>query len=453
MAGGLAKQKTDVPVNSLGGRIRQARMEARLSLAAVAKNDFSRAFLNQVELGRSRPSPKNLKIIAERLGRPMAFFMQDQEEQVVAAQNEYLLVEAQIALMKGEQLAVVKLLDPPTVAAMPLPDRMVAQLYRAEALVHLRRGSEALDSLGGVLEFMEKSGSAIQVTRGLDALGGAYAVSNRLEEALGAYERARREYDRAQLEEPDLLARIMSHIASTYLQMGQSERAVAAYEAGLESTEHFLDLPRRAHLYDGLAFSYHQAGNLLGALEYARKAVRIFEQLHHIRLAARLQHNMAEILVNLDRLNEAETLYRRAIDSARQAEVWEQVPLSLASLADLSLRRNRLEDATRLVEEGVREARKLGIPAPLAACQRVAARLARSRQDWAASDAAFEEAIKAYGDAALVEYLAEAHSEYASSLRERGELARAAAHFEEAYEIRRSGPRSVKAEAQASTSA
>jgi tetratricopeptide (TPR) repeat protein len=83
----------------------------------------------------------------------------------------------------------------------------------------------------------------------------------------------------------------------------------------------------------------------------------------------------------------------------------------------------------------------------------VAARLARSRQDWAASDAAFEEAIKAYGDAALVEYLAEAHSEYASSLRERGELARAAAHFEEAYEIRRSGPRSVKAERQASTSA
>src|ERR671937_240254 len=40
----------------LGARIRKARAELGLSLAAVAQNDFSRAFLNQIELGHARPA-------------------------------------------------------------------------------------------------------------------------------------------------------------------------------------------------------------------------------------------------------------------------------------------------------------------------------------------------------------------------------------------------------------
>ena len=45
----------------LGRRIRQARQELGLSLAAVAGDDFSRAFLNQIELGRAQPSTQNLR--------------------------------------------------------------------------------------------------------------------------------------------------------------------------------------------------------------------------------------------------------------------------------------------------------------------------------------------------------------------------------------------------------
>jgi tetratricopeptide (TPR) repeat protein len=105
------------------------------------------------------------------------------------------------------------------------------------------------------------------------------------------------------------------------------------------------------------------------------------------------------------------------------------------------------------VAEGVREARRLGAVSALAACQRVAGRLAHRREDFAASDEAFNEAIGAYAESNRVDLLAEAHGEYASCLRERGELAPAAAHFEQAYEVRRSGLPSVKQERQESSSA
>jgi tetratricopeptide (TPR) repeat protein len=330
---------------------------------------------------------------------------------------------------------------------------MTAQLYRGEAFVELRRGADALQALEGVLEYFHRVGPPERLVRALDALGGACWAAHRIEEAVSAYDRARKAYESAQIEEPDLLARVMGHMAAAHQHVGRHDQAIAAYEAGLAATEKYLDLPRRGHMYEGLAFSYYQAGNSIGALEYARKALRIFEQLHQLRVAARLQHNMAEIVVGMKRPAQAEQLYRRAIALARQAEYWELVPLSLAALAGIALQRGHAEAANDLLIEGLAEARKLNTPGPLAACLRVAARLAHGRQDWAGSEASFEEAIRAYGDAALIEYLAETHSEYASCLRERGELARAATHFEQAYELRRSGTRSVKVDRQESSGA
>ncbi len=435
------QRRSDVPIDTLGGRVRHARLERGLSLAAVAQKDFSRAFLNQVELGRSRPSPKTLRLIAERLGRPVEYFLQDEAEHVTAAQTAYLLSEAELALLKREPGAALRLLDSEALARMPWPHRMKGLLYRAEALVSLARGAEALEALAEAVPHFQRIGSPSEHVRALDALGGAYWTSFRLEEALSTYDHARQTYEGAQIEEPDLLAKILGHMAAIHQEAGRYDEAIAAYEAALTATEHLLDLPRRGVIYEGLAASYHQAGNDVTALEYVRKALRIFEQLHQVRMTGRLQHNTAEILVSLNRPKEAEQLFRDAIATARQAEAAELLPLSLAALADVVLKRGAIEEASSLANEAVAEARRLNIPGLLAGALRVTARISHARRDWATSDGAFAEAIAAYEQGARYEYLALAHSDYASCLRERGELARAAEHFERAYQVRSFGGR------------
>ena len=63
-------------LDSLGGRIRRLREERGMSLAKVAGGDFSRAFLNQVELGKSQPSTRVLRVIANRLGAPVEYLLE-----------------------------------------------------------------------------------------------------------------------------------------------------------------------------------------------------------------------------------------------------------------------------------------------------------------------------------------------------------------------------------------
>jgi transcriptional regulator with XRE-family HTH domain len=62
-------------------RVREARREAGLSLAQVARDDISRTFLHFVEHGRSRPSKEVLALIAKRTGRPISYFVVPPAEQ------------------------------------------------------------------------------------------------------------------------------------------------------------------------------------------------------------------------------------------------------------------------------------------------------------------------------------------------------------------------------------
>src|SRR5216683_8257073 len=98
----------DAPAGELGARIRKARHERGLSLAAVAGDDFSRAFLSQVELGRARPSTRTLQIIAERLQRPIEYFLQDPGDSSIAL--EVVLIEAANRLTQGDAVGARSLM-------------------------------------------------------------------------------------------------------------------------------------------------------------------------------------------------------------------------------------------------------------------------------------------------------------------------------------------------------
>src|SRR5436190_880042 len=60
---------------TLGQRIRKLRRERGMTLQQVAGEDFSRAFLHQVETGRSQPSTRVLRMIADRLGAPIDYLV------------------------------------------------------------------------------------------------------------------------------------------------------------------------------------------------------------------------------------------------------------------------------------------------------------------------------------------------------------------------------------------
>lgn len=124
---------------TLGERIRKLRAERGLSLAKVAQDDFSRAFLNQVELGKAQPSTRVLRVIAGRLGTHVDYLL---EGRLPALDRELALERARILLLRGRPRQALATLD--EVVGADWPVSTDADLARAQALKALGRDDDAL---------------------------------------------------------------------------------------------------------------------------------------------------------------------------------------------------------------------------------------------------------------------------------------------------------------------
>jgi len=116
-----------------------------MSLAKVCGGDFSRAFLNQIELGRSQPSTRVLRVIAGRLGTEVDYLLEGHQ---VRLDREIAVEKGRVLVARGEfrraLLAVRPVLD-----SHDWPLGTDARLCQAEALNALGRGEEAREITRG----------------------------------------------------------------------------------------------------------------------------------------------------------------------------------------------------------------------------------------------------------------------------------------------------------------
>jgi len=60
---------------AIGKNVRQARIERNMSQRELAGTSLSRALIGHIEHERVRPSVKTLAILAERLDKPLSYFL------------------------------------------------------------------------------------------------------------------------------------------------------------------------------------------------------------------------------------------------------------------------------------------------------------------------------------------------------------------------------------------
>src|SRR2546426_1024241 len=88
------------------GSVKQARMEAGMSLGQVANGVVSRTAIYFVETGKAKPSIETLRLIAEGTGRPLDFFLGHE------ASAAYLLEDPHALRLAERGLEICRSLQP-----------------------------------------------------------------------------------------------------------------------------------------------------------------------------------------------------------------------------------------------------------------------------------------------------------------------------------------------------
>ena len=413
--------------------MRQARSEAGLSLAGVARGDLSRTAIFLIETGKSNPTLPTLELIAERTGKPVDYFLDD-EVPAAGAGIDFLQIEQ---LLASEDFERVKELTAHHLAVR-LSRAETARLRFLKGQAHIRQADAdgAAPLLAGARDYYE---SVTDRAMAVECLSWEVHVPFLLEDpnalafAEGALLRCR------QLKPVPLMTevRILSRIAGIHAFNKGWPEAVRIYEDVVERLGPLRDLNRMAKVYGELGSAYRELGQPELAARYSQKSIALNEMLRDQYATAAAENNLALALMNMSNYTSAE----QHLD--RSTEIFESLGRDrgrselLLSYTELHLMRGRLDAAEKSGTEARELSARLHENATEAQAHEWLGRIAAARGDQQTTDAEFAMAIAKLANLNLVERLVRAHAAYAQILEDRGDLQAANQHLKEVVALNR----------------
>jgi tetratricopeptide (TPR) repeat protein len=401
----------------------------------VAGDDFTRAFLNQIELGQSRPSTQNLRIIAQRLQKPIEYFLEDPGDSTAAL--ELALAEAEMGLHQGEAARSETLMTSLLARSLPGDLRTRVQLTLAAARIKQGRPQDAMSVLEEAIAAAERAQWHQLLVELYDRMGSVHYLLRRPHAAGQWFDQALKRYQSSGLEDPVLKARILGHQANLHYVAGQPIEAIASYELAIAAAQPVLDMPALAGIYEGLALSFQQTGQYARALAYAQKGLRIFETLRDVRMAGQLRLNMGDMMLQQGRAVEAERLFSEGAEHLRRIGDRELLPHLVAGMAESALERKDPARASELIDEALDLATRSTDPLATVAVHRVAGRVAHANGKRQPAHRHFTRALELASSIDNPDLRARVTYDFARVLEAEGDAAQAALHFRQAYEAGR----------------
>ena len=429
------------------GSVRQARLEAGLTLEQVAQGEVSRAAIHLVETGKARPSMRTLEHIAQRTGKPIAFFLEDgggaPRRRVRGSATDPGLDHLEQLAVGGEWRALRD-----TAYGMLLPARganeeALVRYYLGLAQVELKDAEGALDNFRRARTLFQEVGDRWMVVECMDGeAGGLYMLERR--EALELAEAALRECRKLNPVPLSTEVRILGHIGAIQLTHHQWAKAVAFYEEAVRAAGALRDLSRLARMYNDLSVAYQEMGNLTRAASYSHKALALYGMQQDHKSMALTENNLGLVLMKQGDLEAAERHISGSLAIFDQLQVERGKSHVLLSMGELYLHREAFAQAKDYITQALELAQRLGESMTAALALQFLGRLAARARDDARTDQLFTQAIALLSALGVTERLAECEAQYAELLGARGEKDLAIEHWRRAMAV--SHPHAVQAD-------
>lgn len=396
-------------------------------MAGVARNDLSRTAIFLIETGKSNPTLPTLELIAERTGKPVEFFLDD-ELPVSGTNIDFIEIEHYLAT--DDFAKVIELTAGHLERRQPRAE--TARLRYLQAVAYLRQADaeHAAPLLTAAREYYEAAG---EKALAVECLSWEVHIPFLLEdpEALAFAEAALERCRKLKPSSNSAEVRILSRIGGIHAFNRQWSEAVRCYEEVVELLGSVRDMNKMAKVYGDLAMAYREMGNPQLSARYSEKSIAIHEMLRDQRSIANAENNLALALMNMRSYGAAEEHLKRSLGLLEAIDRERGKSHVLLSFAELHYYRSELEKAQHFATQGLDLARRLDERATEAEAHQWLGRVAAAEGDAPATDREFESALEILGNLKLGERLVQAHAAYAQILEERGDLQGANYHLKQ----------------------
>lgn len=421
-----------VPAAILGAHLRNRRKALHMSQHQLGGGDFSPSYVSAVERGKIRPSLKALYILADRLGEPVTYFLQDEETARTVDVIDEAITAASIALYQGRPEQAIASLSAFAAADMPAEVQVRRSLCLGRAYLQLQRGQEALQECDAALRVADLAGNAQLAAYARLYQGEAYYQQQQVGLALESHRRCLQAISEGAIQDVDYCLRVYESIGRDLMYLGQYKDAVLLEPAARAAAE-------GASTLSALGASYWQTAQELQeasapqARQFAQESLAVYKYLDVLGASAQLRSTYGAIL---NEAGESEAAEKAFIAARTAGERIGNEPVAISAsirLSEIYNHRNSPAEAERLAQEAIAQAGRLGNPAIEGQGLLTLAQLytAQGRRDEAKQS--FAAALAKLELAGAYELLSRAYFRFGQALVSWGETANGSAYLEKAY--------------------
>src|SRR2546423_3313632 len=401
-------------MNSVGERLRQARLARGLTQEQLARGVATKGFISQVECNRATPSLAKLRLIAERLGLPLGHSPGDHSPRDLI----YRRRSAELGVGANDPARALALLEEAGPIIRTANERADLQRIRGMALDALERLPEALVAL--------QTAAADAPADDPELNGAIYTeiatVLNEQEQFNVAVEAGRRDLlwlDRSKQADPAQRARELTNLGRSCWGLGQLEQAHQFSLQALEAATDAESLFRIANAHMSLGVTARAKGLFDEAIEHCNRALEIHARIKQERVANRILNNIGDVHYAAGRLGEAWDAQSRCLARARELSDDFEIGVAAGALARHALDAGQHADALQFARESQRAAERSQDHLHQALSSAVEGAAAERLGHPVIADRGFRAAAKMLLDRQAAGKLSQASAMYAAGLRHR----------------------------------
>ena len=294
---------------SLGKLIRARRKELRLTQQQLAGKEITKGFISLIESDRGTPSVDTLVLLAERLHKPVSYFLERGNPLSLKAAQATLSV-GWVAVKQGKYTEAAESFQ----EALTLATRRHDQAIEAEghiglafALASLRQFDLARRHVDRGTRLAEAARAEQHLVRASHVLGVIAYYERNFREARRHFLDGFRRFQEVDHPDKGLGGILLYNLGNTYMELGDHAEAARWYQQALTSLEPTGDLHRLGLVYLQLGVTDRERGDYDTALSNLTRAENLFGVLQATRLSGWAHTSIGITLLARGEVDEAIT--------------------------------------------------------------------------------------------------------------------------------------------------
>jgi len=337
---------------SLGEKIKQKRKEKNMTLKDLSGDKVTPGQISLVESGKSKPSMDLLEYIADRLGVSIDYMLETEEHQAEKLCQFYSkIAEASLQVENYEQSreAISKGMS-------------YAMQYNLEYYIGLNefyRGriefgqgmyKEAQSTFISANEVFLKLGKKKDIIKTYIYLGKAAYELSYYKLAINYYKHAEKIIKQNKIVDNNTLVEIYYNISLCYSKLDNHSATIDYLLLSMEKYKEKNDKLQYGQSLLMLSISYKSMGRFDEALEYASKAIQVFEDINNLSLVARVETDIGTILSDIgsmeDSFKHLENAYNIKMENQDKSVIY-----TMLKIADNYIKLGNTDKAKEIIDE------------------------------------------------------------------------------------------------------